>query len=107
MQTIWINQSANRLSSWEHGHAKPGLGNLMKLSALYRIPVEKLYPSLARKAPATHRPKKKACIEEASVDESNLEAMNTEQLLDALAEMIVEAYLYQKKKGSPMTDKPR
>lgn len=40
------HKSTNRLSRWEKGHAMPGVKNLFKLSALYRVFPRQLYPEL-------------------------------------------------------------
>jgi len=44
--------STDRISHWEKGSAVPNIVNLFKLSALYRVPPEKLYPELFQAAEA-------------------------------------------------------
>jgi transcriptional regulator with XRE-family HTH domain len=43
--------SANRLSHWENGLAEPNLKNLLKLSRIYNMDVELLYPIADGKPP--------------------------------------------------------
>lgn len=38
--------SSDRISHWEKGLALPGIINLFKLSIIYRVPSEDIYPDL-------------------------------------------------------------
>ena len=37
-------QSENRVCRWERGQSYPSLNNLIKLSKLYAVPIENIYP---------------------------------------------------------------
>lgn len=39
------HKSSNQLSRWERGHAVPSIENLLKLSVLYRVLPNQLYPN--------------------------------------------------------------
>jgi transcriptional regulator with XRE-family HTH domain len=44
--TILGFEVTERISHWEHGSSLPGLVNLLKLCALYKVPPQELYPDL-------------------------------------------------------------
>lgn len=88
------HQSASRISAWEAGTAKPALPNLMKLASLYRIPVEKLYPSLKGRAP-TPRPKRRA-TDASTVPHTDYKSMSDAELAEELAKIMVETFVATK-----------
>ena len=46
-------RSANRISQWENGIRLPGVRNLIKLTTLYKTPVEELFYEIRQEAVAS------------------------------------------------------
>lgn len=86
--------TAGRLSSWESGSAAPSIENMVRLSILYKVSIDRLYAPLSRRM---HRPDKKpeTVLSESKEPGADYSSMNDERLVDALAEMIVLSYLGQ------------
>ncbi|HTE01651.1 MAG TPA: helix-turn-helix transcriptional regulator [Mucilaginibacter sp.] len=89
------HKGANRLSTWENGQAKPGIENLMKLAAVYRVPIDTLYAPPAKK----HTPpeKKQHSVPSFTQLEADLQKdyaqMDNHELFNTLAELIVRVYV--------------
>ncbi|MBS1521301.1 MAG: helix-turn-helix transcriptional regulator [Bacteroidetes bacterium] len=89
------HKTVSRLSAWEQGHAVPSLEHLFTLSHLYKVRVEELYGPYKRKLGYMRKRQQKQ-EKIPLISPSDQKEKTTEELLDELAEILVEAYFYQK-----------
>jgi transcriptional regulator with XRE-family HTH domain len=92
--------SASRLSAWENGTATPSLPHLFALAGLYGVSVEKLYGKSNAAIKKVGGIKAKKRDEDFPVPTSSMD-MTVEEQLDVLAQLLVEAYIDQKRQNFP------
>jgi len=91
------HKTASRLSAWEQGLAVPSLDHLLTLAHLYRVRVEDLYGPYKRKLDYARKKRRVEQVEVSFTPSIEQEEKTTEQLIDELAQMLVEAYFYEKR----------
>jgi transcriptional regulator with XRE-family HTH domain len=84
----------SRLSAWENGHAQPTARHLAALAELYSVSLEKL---LGKKSISKLRTKTViAKVQEQKPPQAPETEPSIEDLVDQLAKIVVEVYLYQR-----------
>ncbi|MFB9841112.1 helix-turn-helix domain-containing protein [Mucilaginibacter ginsenosidivorans] len=90
------HKTARRLSAWEQGISVPSMEHLFALAHLYKVKVEELYGPYKRKLDYARRKRKQTEAKIPATITPDQEDESIEVLLDRLAEILVEAYFYEK-----------
>ncbi len=84
------HKSVSRLSPWEQGSAFPSIPNLLKLSAIYNVPAERMYPKHTR---SIRNKIKYVMLQINTKKPSYIDDKSKEELLKEFSSIIADIYL--------------